>query len=308
MASLPVIEVPWRSGQRPGTGLPAGVCCESDAGQRLLELMGSLPGAIVAFSGGVDSTVVAVAAMQSLGGARVVAVTAVSPSLPSGELDAARKTARELGLRHQVVNTAELDDARYRRNAGDRCYFCKSAFYSVIRHETRESWPILNGTNADDLGDFRPGLKAATEALVRSPLAELGLGKAIIRAIARSWGLACHDKPSGPCLASRIAPGIEVTRERLAQVDAAERLLREAGFRELRVRLHADGLARIEVPPAEMSEALAWLTAPGRLDEIRAKGFRFVTLDLAGLRSGSMNDLAKLRLGASDDASADRPD
>ncbi len=261
-----------------------------------MELVRSLPGAIIAYSGGVDSAVVAAAAVRALGAERVLAVTAVSPSLPSGELDAARQLAVGMGLRHQVVRTDETNDPRYRRNAGDRCFFCKAALYATIRRDVKLPWPILNGTNTDDLGDFRPGLQAAAEASVRSPLAELNLGKTMVRAIARLWGLTCHDKPAGPCLASRIAPGIEVTRERLAMIDAAEGLLRQAGFRDLRVRVHADSLARVEVPASELARAVEWLARPDRLNEFRDLGFRFVTLDLAGLRSGSMNDLAHLRL------------
>jgi pyridinium-3,5-biscarboxylic acid mononucleotide sulfurtransferase len=298
LASLPVIKAAGDFGQTPVSDRGPATDCEIQASEQLVELFRALPGVIIAFSGGVDSAVVAAAAVRALGPMRALAVTAVSPSLPAGELAAARQLAAELGIRHQVVNTDEGNDPRYRRNAGDRCFYCKTALYATIRRAVELPWPILNGTNAEDLGDFRPGLRAAAEASVRSPLAELNIAKSMVRAIARLWGLACHNKPAGPCLASRIAPGVAVTPERLAMIDAAECRLRQAGFCDLRVRLHADNLARIEVPADDLASAMEWLACPDRLNGFRDLGFRFVTLDLAGLRSGSMNELAQLQLAA----------
>ncbi len=250
----------------------------------------SRDGVAVAFSGGVDSAVVAQAAQIALQD-RAMAVTAVSASVSPSELSAAQDLARQIGIRHILLQTHELDQAAYVANAGDRCFYCKTELYAQMAGRLAE-WNvaiIANGTNADDLEDYRPGLVAAANFRVVSPLADCGITKAEVRAIARLWHLPVWDKPAAPCLASRIAPGVEVTAERLRRVDAAEAFLREAGFRELRVRHHADDLARIEVPAAELMRIANPEFRQRLLTHFESLGFRFVTLDLAGFRSGSLN-------------------
>lgn len=244
---------------------------------------------VVAFSGGVDSSVVAAAAHRA-DPSGAIAVTADSPAVARWQLDLAVRIARDIGIRHRVITTGEVARDDYRRNDRRRCYFCKSTLYDALRaFETAAGGVPVSGTNADDLGDYRPGLRAATEASVRAPLAELGFGKAGVRDMARWFGLANAELPASPCLASRIAYGVEVTPERLARVEAAEGWLRSAGFSDVRVRVHPDELARVEVPLAEwgrLGEASLWRP----LDEkLRSLGFRFVTVDTGGLRSGSLN-------------------
>lgn len=245
----------------------------------------------VAFSGGVDSAVVAQAAYLACGES-AFAITAVSPSLASGELENALAIARQIGIRHEIINTQEFAQAGYIANAGNRCYFCKTELYSQIE-QIAKRFPfdvLVNGANADDVGDHRPGMIAASEHRVRSPLLEVGLTKAEVRELAREWGLPVWDKPASPCLSSRIAYGVEVTSERVARVDAAEVWLRnQLGIRELRVRLEANELARIELPV----EALTRLASDGLRDRVathlKSLGFRYITLDLEGFRSGSLN-------------------
>src|SRR5581483_3715743 len=183
-------------------------------------------------------------------GDRAIAVTADSPSVPRAEIEDACRLAQRIGIRHRVIPTSEFTDADYVRNDGSRCYYCKSELYSRI--ETL--WPelsvsvICSGANLDDAGDYRPGLKAAAEHRVRHPLQEAGFTKADVRALARDWGLPTWDKPASPCLSSRLAPGVEVTRDRTARIEEAENYLHALGYRECRVRLHEGELARIEVP------------------------------------------------------------
>src|SRR5437879_1510629 len=226
--------------------LPPDLAAKRD---RLLELLGSLQRVAVAFSGGIDSTVVAQAAHLALG-ARAVAVTADSPSVPRAELEEARALAQRIGIRHRVVTTEEFEDPDYVRNDGTRCYYCKSELYGRIEELLPELGVavICSGANLDDRGDYRPGLKAAGEHAVRHPLQEASFTKADVRALALAWGLPTWDKPASPCLSSRLAPGVEVTRARTAMIEAAETYLRSLGYRECRVRLHEGGLARIEVP------------------------------------------------------------
>lgn len=260
---------------------------------RLIDLLGSLGRVAVAFSAGVDSTVVAAATKRACGD-KAVAVTAVSPSLAGGELEEARRLAEQIGIRHQVIQTEEFSTDGYRRNAGDRCYFCKSELYRQMEAIAPDLDVdcVVNGANLDDRGDHRPGMVAASEHRVRSPLIETGFTKEDVRALARHWALPVWDKPATPCLSSRIAYGVEVTVERVRRIDEAEAFLRERlGLRELRVRLEAGDLARIEVPLDE----LARLAAPENRGPIAEKlsllGFRSVTLDLQGFRSGSLNAL-----------------
>jgi len=268
----------------------------ADKTTALLHLLHGFGRVGVAFSGGVDSAVVAAAAFRACGG-RAVAVTAVSPSLASGEREAAEELAREIGIRHLCVNTQEFENANYLRNPFNRCYYCKTELYQrlVALAPTLGVDVLVNGANADDRGDHRPGMAAASEFAVRSPLLELDITKAEVRAIARQWGLPVWDKPASPCLSSRIAYGLEVTPECVARVDAAERFLRETlGLRELRVRYEPNDLARLELPLDALPRALEPQARERIAQELRRLGFRAVTVDLEGFRSGSFNQLVPL--------------
>jgi uncharacterized protein len=248
--------------------------------------------AITAFSAGVDSTLVAVVAQQELG-ASALAATAVSASLAPSELDDALRLASELGLNHRLINTHEVEDERYASNPVDRCYFCKSHLYTELEELAREVHAryILNGLNVDDLGDWRPGARAAAERAdrVRSPLHEAGMGKQEIRAAARALGLPNWDKPALACLSSRVPYGQVVTPEKLARIGRAEQALRALGFRQLRVRHFADR-ARVEIAPDELSRVAAEGLA-GRIEaDLLALGFPAVEIDPRGYRSGSLNE------------------
>jgi uncharacterized protein len=264
------------------------------AGAKLVHLRGLLGGldrTVVAYSGGADSAFLADVAHEVLG-PRSEAVTAVSPSLAADEREAARRLASDRGWQHREVLTHEIERPEYVRNEADRCYHCKSELFDVLATLFPER-AILVGTNLDDTGDHRPGSVAAREREIRAPLLEAGLTKDEIRTLSRERGLPTWDKPASACLASRIAYGIEVTSERLDRVARAEAFLRSLGVRELRVRDHGD-LARVEVPPGEIQ----MLTAPSvrvRLAEfLRELGFVYVTLDLEGFRSGSMNTVLQI--------------
>lgn len=251
-----------------------------------------LGSAIVAFSGGVDSAFALKMAVETLGAERVLAVTGRSPSVPSAELAGVAELAAEIGAAHQFLDTAEFEDENYLANPTNRCYFCKDELYTrlVRLAEERGFAAVINGVNADDLGDFRPGLKAADEHRVRAPLAEAGITKAELRALAAECGLSIHDKPASPCLSSRVQYGERITPEKLRRIDAAETLLRELGFAECRVR-HHDELARIEVL-ADQLDRFADAELRRRIDRaFRRLGYRYVTLDLRGFRSGSMNEV-----------------
>jgi uncharacterized protein len=245
-------------------------------------------GVMVAFSGGADSTLLLAAAVRALG-ERAVAATGVSPSLPREELAAAAALAAELGARHLVVATHEGERPGYLRNGPDRCYFCKDELFEVLGPlAAAEGLALAVGTNTDDLGDHRPGQRAAASHGVLTPLVAAGLSKAEVREASRRLGLRTADKPAAACLASRVAYGVQVTPARLSRVERAEALLRSFGLAQLRVRDHGD-LARVEVP----TEALALLVEPDRRARLVAGlhdlGFAYVTLDLDGFRSGSMN-------------------
>ncbi len=264
---------------------------------RLLTVLRELRSVAVAFSGGIDSTVVAKAAELALG-ERAVAITADSASVPRREVAEARRLAELIGIRHLVVQTEEFADPDYVRNDGSRCYFCKDELYGRIEMLLPElgARVICSGANLDDQGDYRPGLKAAAEHSVRHPLQEAGFTKADVRALALAWGLPTWDKPASPCLSSRLAPGVEVTRERTGRVEAAEEHLRALGLRECRVRLHEGELARVEVPAAELARLASPEMREGLVRRLKELGFRYVTLDLEGFRSGSMNELVNLEV------------
>ena len=246
---------------------------------------------VVAYSGGVDSTFLAKVAHDVLGDDAVV-VTAVSPSLAAAERADAERFAAAIGVRHEFIVTRELDDPAYRQNDRFRCYHCKAELIERLHdYAARQGIPhMIYGPVVDDLGDFRPGMEASRSKGARAPLIEAGLRKAEVRRLSRAMGLESSDKPALACLSSRIAYGLEVTPERLQQVEQGEALLRAEGFGELRVRHHHD-LARIEVPVADLPRLVADAAARQRIVAgIRALGFAFVTLDLQGLRSGSLNE------------------
>lgn len=246
---------------------------------------------LVAFSGGVDSSYLAWAAHAALGD-DALAVTAVSPSYPAAHRHVAEQVVRDFGIPHRFIDTHEMDSDAYRANRPDRCYHCKTELFDelgALRDELGFA-AVAYGVNTDDTGDFRPGHRAANEHGVLSPFLDVALSKAEIRALSRAAGLPTADLPSSACLSSRLPYGTEVTPERLAQVEAGEERLRALGFRQLRVRHHGE-LARVEIDPAELPAALDPAMARAIVMALKPLGFRFVSLDLEGYRSGSLNEV-----------------
>lgn len=257
--------------------------------QNLQEYLKQYQSAVVALSGGVDSSLVAKLASEVYGD-RALAVVSASESLPESERQLAEQLCQQIGIRFKEIKTQELADPEYRANNGMRCFVCKTHLYSELQKYALESGydAVLDGANADDLSDYRPGRKAAAEHGVISPLAELGIGKAQVRELARELELPNWDKPASACLASRIPYGTEVTRENLTQVEQAEEIMKAVGFTEFRVR-HHDAVARLEVPPEEFEKVIELRDVLTR--ELQRIGYAYISLDLAGFRSGSMNDL-----------------
>ncbi|MEP7218009.1 MAG: ATP-dependent sacrificial sulfur transferase LarE, partial [Bacteroidota bacterium] len=244
--------------------------------------------AIIGFSAGVDSSVVAAAAHAALG-ARALAVTAVTETITEEDLELAGMITSRIGMAHERITYSELEIPNYADNPANRCYFCKDALYVRLLEMAREQGyaAVLDGANADDAGDYRPGRTAAAEQGIRSPLLDLGITKSQVRSLAEYYGLSNHDKPSAPCLSSRVPYGTPITREILTRIDRAERALRDLGFRELRVRHHGD-LARIEIPRDDFQRAL---DLADTIDAaLTGAGYRYISLDLRGFRSGSLNE------------------
>jgi pyridinium-3,5-biscarboxylic acid mononucleotide sulfurtransferase len=255
---------------------------------RVAELVRDIGPPVTALSGGVDSSVVAVVA-DRVHGSRALAVTGVSPSLAPSELEAVTELARGLGLRHRLLETGEMELPAYRENGPDRCYHCKSDLFSRLLELARDEGceAVLSGENKDDLGDYRPGMQAGAEMGVRRPLLEAGLDKAQVRLLAAHLGLPNHDKPAAPCLASRVPHGVTVQPDILSRIADAEARLRVLGFEVLRVRHHGD-LARVEVPDGDIARVVESREAVA--EAVRGAGYLWVSVDLAGFRSGSLND------------------
>ncbi|HEY6078605.1 MAG TPA: ATP-dependent sacrificial sulfur transferase LarE [Polyangiaceae bacterium] len=267
----------------------------SDSLAMLCDHVAQLGSVLVCYSGGIDSAALLAISHLALG-PRAVGMTAVSPSLPASERADAERIAREIGAEHRLVESAELLRDGYVQNGPDRCFHCKSELYDIAERKRKE-WQldvVLNGTNIDDLGDYRPGLEAARLAGVRSPFVELGMRKADVRELAKRLGLSAWDKPAAACLSSRIPYGTSVTPERLSQVGGFEAELRALGFRRSRVRYH-DQIARIELELEELPRLLEPNVREAVVSAGKTHGFTYITLDLGGYRTGSHNEVLRGR-------------
>jgi uncharacterized protein len=264
--------------------------------QQLRKIFRELGSVVVAYSGGVDSSYVAYVANAELG-PRAICITGQSASLPSYQQAEIDRVVNDFGFHHEVIQTEELDNPSYQANNPDRCFFCKDELYGKLEAiaATRGIEAIVDGSTIDDINDFRPGRQAAKQHAVRSPLIEVGMSKSEVRELSRRVGLPTWDKPASPCLSSRIAYGTAVTIERLSKVDRGEEIMREFGFREFRVR-HHDTLVRLEISPAEMDRVLRKEVLDQIAARFRELGFKYVTLDLEGFRSGSMNEVLPIRI------------
>lgn len=280
--------------------LPPELRSKSEALHSRLHEAGRL---LVAFSGGVDSSYLAWAANQTLG-SNALAVTAVSPSYPADHRAMAEQVVADFSLPHRFVETHEIENRDYRRNSPDRCYHCKSELFDQLEQLRRELRfdAVAYGINTDDTGDFRPGHRAADERGVLSPLLDAGLSKAEIRALSRAAGLPTAELPASACLSSRLPYGTEVTEERLRQIELGERRLRDLGFKQVRLRHHGE-LARVEIEPSELPNALDPGVAKAITEAIKPLGFRYVSLDLEGYRTGSLNEVLLIHRSAPPESS-----
>jgi pyridinium-3,5-biscarboxylic acid mononucleotide sulfurtransferase len=277
------------------TGIRTKTSSAADKATRLQEILASYKSVLVAFSGGVDSAYLAIAAAATLG-PRALAVTADSPSYPDTHRRLALSIVSDFGFAHEMIRTAELERPEYRANPANRCYYCKDELYTHLNAIARERGfaVVVDGNNADDRGDYRPGRQAAREHGVRSPLDEADLTKDEIRALARDAGLESWNEPASACLSSRIPYGHEVSDEVLRQIEQAEDVLRELGFRVFRVR-HHDAVARLEIARTEMTRALDPEINARIVTALKALGYQYVSLDLQGYRLGSLNEALRLR-------------
>ena len=261
-------------------------------GERVKEIFQKLGGVVVAFSGGVDSTVLLKLALEALGKEKVLAVTAFSPTYPKKEVEEAKKMSELLGAEHLIIQTKELENPSFSQNPPDRCYHCKRELFAELKKigEERGLPCVVDGSNADDLKDYRPGRKAAEEMGIRSPLAEAGLSKEEIRKIAKTYSLPNWNKPSFACLASRIPYGIAITQKRLKKIEKGEEFLVSLGLKTVRLRDHGN-IARLEIDPEDLKKIIQPEIREAIVKKLKELGFLYISLDLEGYKSGSLNKM-----------------